>query len=683
VLTPGHRALKNRPTSRTSLVSWPGFWLLPWLVPALTSIYLKYVLMAGTESYGSGGFKIAAQSLGRKHEFGLWEKVSFFQMDVIVAALIAIALLVLTRFLPCWLRFSLVAVMSAGVTLALYAQLRAFRVVGQFLSFQMFWEAFSGGWHEPAAYMSYIGIKASWIALGLSAFGLGALGLGGLSWLFRKHAPGVVRRYRTEGGTAKVEGMLIFCLLPVSIAAWLPPLPSNPYQSSVMWRAVSAYWAEQDVETAEFAGPSKSVLLSRYREFTHAPAPVKNPIYWGRAESSNVIFFVLETMPERFLRSDGEMADLPNLRRLREKSFVGVQHFTTFPRTHEAIFSLLSSWYPSNVTRTFEEQHPNIRVPGMMAALGSAGYRTAIYSPMRRWHSLDEEMFQEVGVQEQIYPPDALAPPQSRQDLRAAWMRTRIDRDLATLELMKRDIGDCLTEERNFAAVFLPQISHFPYPELAKGQNQQDIRTQARAILKIQDAWLGELLRLLQQRHQLENTVIVVTGDHGVRTSEEDPNFTGGVIDEYSFHVPLLMYAPKALNHSVTIPWLTSHIDVAPTVLDLLGIEQGREFEQGSPIWNADLKQRDTYFFANSALGADGYYSDGRFYMRNLMSDSVYASSNQHFQAKDIVPKNSADYDQVSRALARMTGLQQVASANFSRSNKVRDHVFGSAGSRD
>ena len=360
-----------------------------------------------------------------------------------------------------------------------------------------------------------------------------------------------------------------------------------------------------------------------------------------------------------------------------------MQHFTTFPRTHEAIFSLLSSWYPSNVTRTFEEQHPNIRVPGMMAALFSGGYHTAIYSPMRRWRSLDEEMFQAVGVQQQIYPPDALAPPQSSQDLRAAWMRTRIARDLATLELMKRDIGDCLAQGRNFAAVFLPQISHFPYPDLGKGQHQQDIRTQARAILEIEDAWLGELLQLLQQLHQLDDTVIVVTSDHGVRTSEEDPRFIGGLIDEYSFHVPLLIYAPKALNHSLTIPWLTSHIDVTPTVLDLLGIDEGREFEQGSPIWNADLEKRQTYFFAHSAFGADGYHSDGRFYMRNLMSDSVYTSSNLHFQTKDIVPKNSADHNQVSRALARMTGLQQVVAAHFSQSDGVRSRIFGSARAGD
>ena len=171
---------------------------------------------------------------------------------------------------------------------------------------------------------------------------------------------------------------------------------------------------------------------------------------------------------------------------------------------------------------TFEEQHPNMKVPGVMAALSARGYCTATYSS--RWNSLDEEMFQEVGVQQQVYPPDSLAPPASRQDLRAEWMKNRMVRDLATLELMKRDVGECLAHGRNFASVFLPQISHLPYPDVAKSQ-QQDIRTHARAILEIEDGWLGELMDLLEQRHQLDDTVIVITGDHGIRTSKEDPHY--------------------------------------------------------------------------------------------------------------------------------------------------------------
>jgi arylsulfatase A-like enzyme len=644
-------------------------------VPALTSLYLKYALMAGTHSYGFGGFEIAALSLGRKKGFAFWQKLSFFRADVIVAALVAIALLFLGRLLPRRPRFIAVSLFSAGITLALYAQLRAFQVVGEFLSFRMFWAAVSWGSHEPAAYISYLGTRT--VALTLFVVVLVFVSL----WWFAKKKEtvkaGISRPVRPEGGITTLEGAFFFCLFPIAIACWLPRLPSSPYESSVLLKALSAYWHESDVQTAAFANFGRAGLLARYREFTHSPAPQKDPAYWGKAKGSNVLFFVLETMPARFLPPDGDMSDLPNLRRLREKSFVGLRHYTTFPRTHEAVFSLLSSWYPSDVTRTFEQQHPDMKVPGIMAVLSARGYHTAIYSPMQSGGSYDEQMFQEVGVQERIYPPDAMAPPETRQDLRAAWMKTRITRDLATLELMKQDLAGCIAQKQSFAGVFLPQISHLPYPELAQGGSQEDLKTQARAILEIEDRWLGSLMQFLEREHQLDNTVIVVTGDHGIRNSEEDPNFVGGMIDDYSFHVPLLIYAPRALDHPRTIPWLTSHIDVAPTVLDLLGIEQGRTFEEGTAIWNPALVKRRTYFFASSALGADGYYAHGHFYMRNSASGSVYANSAQDFGASDIVPSIRAEHADVSNSIARMVGLQQVTAAHFDQDDKPRNHVFG------
>jgi hypothetical protein len=41
------------------------------------------------------------------------------------------------------------------------------------------------------------------------------------------------------------------------------------------------------------------------------------------------------------------MSDLSNLRRLRERSFVAVSHYTPYCETHQAMFSILSSCYPS------------------------------------------------------------------------------------------------------------------------------------------------------------------------------------------------------------------------------------------------------------------------------------------------------------------------------------------------
>jgi arylsulfatase A-like enzyme len=294
--------------------------------------------------------------------------------------------------------------------------------------------------------------------------------------------------------------------------------------------------------------------------------------------------------------------------------------------------------------------------------LSGHGYSTAVYSPMRWWKSYDKEMFEEVGVQRQVYPSDSAAPPPG--PLRDEWQRSRVTRDLASLQSLKQDLAQTLGQGKHFAYAFLPQIGHIPYPEIPPIQGETDLRKRARGILRVEDAWLGEVLQVLRQYHQLEKTVIVVVGDHGIRTSEEDPAFRSGTIDEYSFHVPLLIYAPRALHQPTEIKELTSHIDVAPTVLDLLGIEKGREMEEGAPIWDPRLADRQTYFLAGTVFGADGYYSKGRYYMRNVMSDTVYDSPVQHFETSDMVPDNVPQHDEVALAIARITGLQEVAAAH-------------------
>jgi arylsulfatase A-like enzyme len=658
--------LRNERTSTIRFSPWP-FWLLPWVVPAAASLYLKSALLLAS------GYWITAASLGMTRDFGFWEKLSFFKMDIAAAMLVAIALLLIGDLLPRRFRLRFVSVVSAAVTLTLYAQLRAFRVVGQFLSFRMFWSAITWGLRAPAAYAAYLGISA---ALLLSVGAVGILGV--LCWFLkrREQAETPLEDKARNGMLGAVSWVpILCCALPLLFAFSLPHIPSNPYNSSILVRAIRACWYEDEaVPTEEFAGLTTAGLLSRYREIDHAPNSQGDARYWGKTKDGNVLFFVLETMPARFLPPAGDMDDLPNLQQLREHSFVGLDHYTTFPRTHEAVFSLLTSWYPSGVPEMFEDRYPSMRVPGIMAVLSAQGYYTAIYSPMRGGASPDERMFEQLGVEHQIYPADAFAPPPG--NLRDEWLRSRITRDLATLGFLKEDIRRCALQGRHFAAVFLPQISHLPYPDLPQEEPGQDIRERARAILRIEDGWLGQLVTLLKEEHQLDNTVIVITGDHGIRNQEEDPRLVPGMIDKYSFHVPLFIYAPKALHHTMPIPWVTSHIDVEPTVLDLLGIHEERALEEGSPIWDARLAKRTTYFFANSLFGAAGYHSNDRFYMRSDMSDAVYSSSTLHFQTDDVVSMNSPEYTRVSNQLARMAGLQQVIAAHFIPGDKIRRRVL-------
>jgi len=631
-------------------------------VPAILSVYVKYALMAGTTPE-LRGFTIAARAAG-KQALTLGEKLSFFRTDGLVALAVALVLAAAAELLPVRLRIWFVGVFSGAIALALYAQLRAYREVGWFVSLKTFRTALSWGWHEPAAYLSYLRAQSL-----LLVFVLLVLVISFSVWLSKSRSTNQEPLVRYPVMTHVFAGAFLLVLgLSALERVGLRQVPRSPFTSSILLKTLRAYSGPANQQTEEFAGLSPTHLFSIYHQLTGAPSPNTDQ-YWGSARGANVLFFVMETTPARFLPPNGNLADLPNLQALRKRSFVGLQHYTTFPRTHEAVFSILSSWYPSDAALAFEDEYPTMATPSIMRTLSEDGYFTAIYSPMQEWHSHDRQMFRGLGVEDQVYPPDSAVPPEG--PLQDRWMTRRVDRDVATLELMKKDLSNCLAQRRKFAVMFLPQIAHFPYPDVPGVQSATDIPSRARDVLRVEDRWLGELVAVLRRSKQLNNTIIVIVGDHGVRTADEDPTFKPGMIDEYSFHVPLFIYAPMTLKKTIPISWLTSHIDIVPSVLNLLGV--AGDFEEGSSIWDSALKKRRTYFFAHTVFGADGYYSKGRFYMRNEMSGAAYANKKMHFSIGDILPHNSPVRYEIRRSIAHVSALQQAAAEGFAESDPSKN----------
>jgi len=562
-------------------------------------------------------------------------------------------------------------VLSLIASVPVYAQYRSYQAVGRFLTLKMFLTALSWGWQEPSAYLNYVNPKL------LVGIVLSVMLVGGAGWRLARH----MRKQSLPTGAgnflraASLTGFLGagFMLL----LSWVPAIPATTFHRSVLVSAIEAFWEDAEVDTREFAGLQVPDLLKLYRERVHAPAPYKDAQYWGKAKGSNVLIVVLETLPARYLSLNGPIDDFPNLRRLRERSFVAVNHLTTYPYTSRAMFSMLSSWYPSDQMKGDLEQHPDLVIPSTMRILSGLGYDTATFGASPWQGGMDIQMFYALGVQRLLFPRPQYPAFKHRNETRTpGWEARRLELDEDVLQQLEDDLAWQSERRHPFAHVFLPQISHFPLPNFDSGQSNEDLTAQERTILVREDAWLGRILQVLEKHHQLDNTIIVVTGDHGVRTRQEDPSLPAGMIDEYSFHVPLLIYAPQALQHTVTIPWVTSHIDVSPTLLDLLGVNHMRDFELGTPIWSPELAKRTTYLFAYAQFGADGYYSDGKFFMWNRIFDSVYENSAPHFGPQNLVLKGSPSNFEVTRSISQMVGLQQVWETHFCSADSVRNHLY-------
>ncbi len=82
------------------------------------------------------------------------------------------------------------------------------------------------------------------------------------------------------------------------------------------------------------------------------------------------------------------------------------------------------------------------------------------------------------------------------------------------------------------------------------------------------DTHVGRAVELLRERNLLENTLIVVTSDHGMPF----PRIKGQLYEE-SYHVPLIVYWENVVQPGRIIEDFINFPDVAPTFMEAVGLE--------------------------------------------------------------------------------------------------------------
>lgn len=105
------------------------------------------------------------------------------------------------------------------------------------------------------------------------------------------------------------------------------------------------------------------------------------------------------------------------------------------------------------------------------------------------------------------------------------------------------------------------------------GDERTPAQYQARYTGEIRyfDEWLGKLLYATERNANGRETVIVLTADHGESLGEDGIWFAhGNATTPNLVHVPLLLRAPNVAAARVSS--LVHHVDVVPTLLDLIGL---------------------------------------------------------------------------------------------------------------
>ena len=281
----------------------------------------------------------------------------------------------------------------------------------------------------------------------------------------------------------------------------------------------------------------------------------------GAARGANVVVVVLESTAARYLRAYGAADDpTPHLTAIARRALLFENAYATYPESIKGMIAAFESRSPAFDVPA--ESHATVTGAPLARVLGAAGYRTALFHSGR---------FAYLGM-------DAIVAAQgfdTAEDAGAIGGNVHSSFGVDEPSAVRRVLAwiDRLPSNRPFFVTYMPVAGHHPYvtPEPGPFHDPGDLGAYKNA-LRYGDESLGDLVSGLATRHLLDNTLLVIFGDHGEAFGQHDGNFGHTLfVYEENVHVPLLMALPRD-TEGVRVGRVASALDIAPTVLDLLGI---------------------------------------------------------------------------------------------------------------
>jgi arylsulfatase A-like enzyme len=338
------------------------------------------------------------------------------------------------------------------------------------------------------------------------------------------------------------------------------------------------------------------------------------------ATRPNVIVIVMDTTRLDALSCYGNARETtPNLDRLASQGVLFEQATVTAPWTLPSHASLFTGLYPSQHGADASRPRLADDLTSLPEVFRRAGYQTAGFSN-NPWIGPNTNFHQGFDLFEGMWPGF------DHRDRVTLWRAisalNRLARDgtpASQAESTNRRIAWWLDQARSARAPFFLFVNyidpHFPYnpPEPYRSRFLRSENRDAAAKLNVRvlkripppmrldagllaalrdlyegevaflDAVLGELLQDLGRRGLTDDTIVLVTSDHGENLGDHDLLFHQFSVHEALLRVPLVLHHPKGLPPGrVSTP--VSIADVYPTLLRLAGLEASER---------ADLPGRD------------------------------------------------------------------------------------------
>ncbi|WP_116368200.1 sulfatase-like hydrolase/transferase [Parahaliea mediterranea] len=286
------------------------------------------------------------------------------------------------------------------------------------------------------------------------------------------------------------------------------------------------------------------------------------------APTPNIVWLVGESLRWDML----DPTIMPNAWRFAAKGRRYTNHFSGGNGTRMGMFSLFYG-LPGNYWSSFLDAR---QPPMLITTLQQQNYQFGLYTSAKfSYPEFDKTLFASLP-----------ASTMTSDDQGKGWQRDR--RNVTRL----LDFVEQRDASRPFFAFMFFESSHAQYyfppesvlrPDYLRDFNYATVDVQANIdgifaryvnASHHLDSQLGRVFDYLESSGLLDNTIVVMTGDHGEEFLEEGRWGHNSAFHNEQLHVPLVLYAPGLAPGVFDHP--TSHLDVVPTLMPRLGVRNPR-----------------------------------------------------------------------------------------------------------
>lgn len=337
-------------------------------------------------------------------------------------------------------------------------------------------------------------------------------------------------------------------------------------------------WLDRRIDLASLAGETVRFAL---RTETQAPADGSAGADWSvpiwgnpqilerrpRHAQRNVILVSLDTMRGDFVGGQYEGRRLTP--RLDEKAAEGASFsevLAPYPSTSASHMSLFTSTYPAE----HKVLHAKHVLPGSMPTLAEIfaanGYETAAFTENAM---LAAEAGFERGFDD-YYENRGLSMWDARGDIEHT-----LDRGLRWLGHHRDEKFFLFLHSYQVHSPYEPPLEHDVFttaPQPGEKKRWRRMRNRYAGEVVYTDRVLRRLFDTLDRLGLADETIVVVTADHGDEFGEHGSIGHSRTVYDEVLRVPLVMWAPGFIPAGARIDAQVSLVDLAPTLLDLVDI---------------------------------------------------------------------------------------------------------------